>query len=93
MSIVARFIPTNLTPEKYAEATRRLEEAGLWPSRDGMELHVCFGPEDNLRVSEIWSSREQMDAYTDRVMPILAEVGIGLSGPPEILEVHNLVQR
>ena len=91
MSVVARFIPTNLTAENYAEANRRLEEAGLWPP-DGMEVHVCFGPEDKLRVSEIWSSRGQMDAFGERLMPILADVGIELSGPPEILEVHKLVQ-
>ena len=59
MSIVARFNPTNLTTEKYEEANRRLEEAGEFPP-DGMEYHVCFGSDGNLRVSEIWSSREQM---------------------------------
>jgi hypothetical protein len=92
MSVVARYAPTNLTAEKYAEASRRLEEAGLWPNPDGMEYHVCFGPEDNLRVSEIWSSREQLDAVADRVSVILAEVGIEFPGPPEILEVHKIVQ-
>jgi hypothetical protein len=93
MSIVARFTPTNLTPEKYAEANRRVEEAGLWPGPDGLELHVCFGSEGNLRVSEIWDSREQMDAFGERLMPILADVGIEFSGEPEIFEVHNLVKR
>ena len=38
MSIVARFNPTNLTTEKYNEANRRLEEAGLWPHPDGLEF-------------------------------------------------------
>ena len=93
MSILARFNPTNLTTEKYDEANRRLEEAGLWPHPDGLEYHVCFGSEENLRVSEIWNSRAQLDAVGERVMPILADVGIEFSGDPEIFEVHSIVKR
>jgi hypothetical protein len=93
MSIVARFNPTNLTTEKYEEANRRLEEAGLWPSPDGLDYHVCFEAEGSLRVSEIWDSREQLDAFGERLMPILADVGIEFSGDPEIFEAHNIVRR
>jgi hypothetical protein len=93
MSIVARFKNTNLTAEKYGEANRRLEEAGLWPNPDGLEYHVCFGSEGNLRVSEIWDSREQLEAFGERLMPLLADVGIEFSSDPEIFEVHNIVKR
>ncbi len=89
MSIVARFNPTNLTTEKYEEANRRLEEARLWPP-DGLEYHFCFGSEPNLLVSEIWTSQEQMDAFGERLMPVLADVGIEFSGRPDIFEVHNI---
>lgn len=92
MSIVVRFSPANLTPEKYDETVRRLEEAAIWPP-DGLEYHVLFGSEGNLRVSEIWDSREQLDAFGERLMPILADVGIEFSGGPEIFEVHNIVKR
>jgi hypothetical protein len=92
MSIVARFTPTNLTTEKYEEANRRLEEAGLWPDPEGLEYHVCFGEEGNLRVSEVWDSREHLNAGADQLMAILADVGIEFSGEPEILEVHNIVR-
>jgi hypothetical protein len=93
MSIVARFNPTNLTTEKYDEANRRLEEAGLWPHPDGLDYHVFFGSEGNLRVSEIWDSREQLQAFGERLMPILADVGIEFAGDPEVFEVHNIVKR
>jgi len=92
MSIVVRFNPTNLTTEKYDESVRRLEETGAWPP-DGLEYHVFFGSEGNLRVSEIWDSREQLQAFGERLMPILADVGIEFSGDPEIFEVHNIVKR
>jgi hypothetical protein len=93
MSIVVRFNPTNLTRENYDESVRRLEEAGLWPNPDGLEYHVFFGSEGSLRVSEIWDSREQLQAFGERLMPILADIGIGFSGDPEIFEAHNIVKR
>jgi hypothetical protein len=93
MSVVARFNPTNLTTDKYNESVRRLEEAGLWPRPDGLEYHVFFGTEGDLRVSEIWDSREQMDAFGEQLMPILTDIGIEFSGPPEFFEVRNIVKR
>ena len=92
MSIVVRFSPTNLTTEKYDESVRRLEEAGTWPP-DGLEYHVFFGPDENLRVSEIWDSREQLEAFGERLMPILADIGIEFSGDPEISEVQDSFKR
>ena len=92
MSLVARFHPTSLTAEQYDESVRRLTEAGLFPP-DGLDYHICFGPEGDLRVSEIWDSQEQFDAFGEKLMPILADVGIQFSGGPEILEVHNTVKR
>ena len=92
MSIVARFNPTNLTKEKYDESLRRLKEAGQWPPA-GMDYHVMFGAEGDLRVSEIWDSREQMEAFGERLMPFLADLGIEFSGEPQFFEAHSVVKR
>jgi hypothetical protein len=91
MSIVVRFSPTALTAAKYDETVQRLEQAGMFPA-DGLEYHVCFGSEGNLRVSEIWSSREQFEAFGERLMPLLSEVGIEFSSEPEIFEAHNIIK-
>ena len=93
MSIVVRFNPASLTTEKYDDAIRRHDEAGIELPPDGMDYHVCFGSDGDLRVSEIWDSREQFEAYGARLMPILADAGIEFSGEPEIFEVHNLIKR
>jgi hypothetical protein len=77
--------------EQYEETVRRIQENGEWPP-DGMELHVCFGSDGNLRVSEVWDSQEQLDAFGERLMPVLSEVGIE-PGQPEVLDVHNVVRR
>ena len=92
MSIVVRFSPTALTREKYDEVTRRLEAAGVWPP-DGLDYHVCFGSEGNLLVSGIWDSREQLDAFGERLRPILGDVGIGFDRDAEIFDVQEVVRR
>ena len=92
MSIVVRFSPTNVNREKYDESLRRLEQAGLWPNPPGLEVHVAFGDEDNMKVSEIWASREQMEEFGEGLMPILTEFGIEMAGEPEVFEAHNLVK-
>jgi hypothetical protein len=91
LSIVVRFTPTGLTKEKYEQAVRRLEAAGYWPP-DGLFSHCFFGSDDDLRISEIWDSREQFDAFGERLMPVLSEVGIQ-PGEPEVFGVHNIVRR
>jgi hypothetical protein len=58
-----------------------------------MDYHVCFGADGDLRVSEIWDSREQFEAYGGRLMPLLAAAGIQFSDGPEIFEVHNVIKR
>jgi hypothetical protein len=92
VSIVVRFNPTNLTKEKYDESIRLLEEAGAWPP-DGLEYHVFFGPEGNMRVSEIWDSGEKLEAFGEVLMPILLKQGMEFSSDPDIFEAHHIVKR
>jgi hypothetical protein len=88
MSVLIRFAPASLSAAQYDEAIRKLGDQ----APDGREYHVCFVSDGNLRVSEIWDSREQFAAFGERLMPILAEVGIN-PGEPEFLEVHNVEKR
>jgi hypothetical protein len=90
MSILARFTPQSMTSQQYDETVRNLKASGEFPP-DGMEFHVCFGSEGNLRVSEIWESQEKMAAFAERLTPILAEAGI-TPGEPEFLEVHSTIR-
>jgi hypothetical protein len=93
MSIVVRYHPASLTAEKYDATNEKLEAAGLsWPA-DGMDYHVCFGTDGDLHVSEIWDSREQWQAFSERLMPLLEEAGIEMSGEPEVFEVHEATKR
>jgi hypothetical protein len=93
MSIVVRFTGApSVTKQQYDEGLRRLESSGDFPP-DGLEYHVAFGADGNFRVSEIWDSQEKFETFGQRLMPILAELGIELAGEPEIFEVHNIIKR
>jgi hypothetical protein len=89
--LLVRFTPSSLTTDQYDETIRRLEKSGDWLP-EGLDSHVAFESNGNLRVSEIWDSREQFDAFGERLMPVLKDVGID-PGQPELLEIHNIVTR
>lgn len=91
MSVLIRFTPPSLSAVQYDETIRKLEESGDFPP-DGLDLHVCFGTDGNLRVSEVWDSQEQLDAFGERLRPVLDEAGID-PGEPEVIEVHNVIRR
>jgi hypothetical protein len=93
MKVLARFTAApDVTSEQYDELIRRLERSGDWLP-EGLEFHVAFRSNGSFRVSEIWDSQEQCDAAVERLMPVLKDVGIELSGEPEMLEIHNIVKR
>ena len=93
MSILVRFSPASLTPQQYDDSDTRFREEFGEEMPDGCELHVAFlGPDGNLRVSEIWDSREQFEAFGERLMPMLGELGID-PGEPEVLDIHNVQKR
>jgi hypothetical protein len=93
MSILVRYAPVpSTTTEQYDEVVRRLQESGELPA-DGFDYHIAFYSEGQLRVSEVWNSQEQFEAFGRRVMPLLADVALEHTGQPEILEVHNIIKR
>lgn len=93
MTIVVRYQPKGLTRQEYDEVSRRMQESGAaWPP-DGMDMHVMFGTEGDLRVSEIWDSEEQWRSFSEKLLPVLEEVGVQRAGDPEVFEVHELQKR
>jgi hypothetical protein len=93
MSILVRFPRApGVTTQQYDETLRRLEQSGDFPP-DGLEFHAAFIHDGDLRVSEVWESQQQFEAFGQRLMPLLAEMNIQLQGEPEILEVHNTISR
>ncbi len=93
MSILVRFTGApGLTAEKYDATMPSIEASGQFPP-DGLDYHVAFSSGGGFRVSEIWDSQEQFEAFGQRLMPILSAAGVELAGPPEIIEIHNIIKR
>lgn len=88
MAMLIRFTPSGMTSEQYNNVGRKLQEAGAWPP-EGLLAHLCFGSSGNLRVSEVWESRQQQERFAEKLMPVLQEENIDISGEPEILEVEG----
>ena len=87
MSIVVRFQPSGMTRQQYDSVRNALTDSGDWPT-DGCQLHVLFGDEGDLRVSEVWESREKFEAFGEKLGPRIEEAGIQMSGEPEVFEAH-----
>ena len=89
MPVLIRYAGGGLTRAQYDEVAERLQAQGHWPA-DGVILHVSFGPDGDMRVSEVWESREQLEAFQQHLFPILQEVGAPTSPEPELFEVYNV---
>ena len=91
MSVVVRHQPKGLTRDKYDEVSRRMQEAGDWPPA-GLDMHVMFGDEGDLHVSEIWDSEDQFRSFAPRLMAVLDEVGVPYADP-QVFPAHALEKR
>ena len=91
MSILVRFSPPSMTAEQYDAILARLTEEGIQPA-PGLELEVCYGAGDQMKVSLLFDSQEELDAFGERLAPILEEIKLD-PGAPEVFEVHNIIRR
>lgn len=89
MPILLRFTSPGFTAAKYDETVKRLEEAGQG-SPAGRLYHVCWGDKENLRVSDIWASREDFERFGQTLRPILEDLGV--TGDPEFIEIYNIIE-
>lgn len=91
MSIIVHFHPGGMTREQYDQVVSRIEASGVSFPPDGLSWHVCFGPEDDLRVEELWESPEQFEAFGAVLMPAIEASSMDLTSPPDMFEVHRFV--
>ncbi len=91
---VARIIATQITPDEYDMMRERLGVGDSPP--DGASLHVgSVGEDGKVRIFEVWDSREQAEAWGEKVAAARDAAGIGGGSPPSIeyQDVHFELQR
>ena len=91
MSILARFSPPSMTAEQYDAILARLYEEGIHPA-EGLELEVCFGSGDQMKVSVLFDSMDAFEKFGERLQPVLQELGMD-PGTPDIIDVHHVIRR
>ena len=57
MSVLVRYQEVGMTRQQYDEVGGLLEQGEFPPA--GLELHLLFGEEGSLRVSEVWATEDQ----------------------------------
>jgi hypothetical protein len=97
MAIVVRYNPSDLNRAGYDRVNELLaEETGLSDAElpDGLLVHVLFGNEGSLKVSEIWETEEQFRAFRPSLVSALEKAGVAVDPDgPDVFEVHNLVEK
>ena len=89
MAIGIYFHPASMNAQQYDEAMRRLDAAGVGKPK-GRIFHSCFGEGASLSVYDVWESQADFDAFGQKLMPILAEIGLD-PGTPDIVPMHNML--
>ena len=90
MAILIRYAPSSLTREQYDKVNEILQENGPEGPPAPLQLHVMFGEEPDLRVSEIWESEDAwQQAWEGGLKAALSTAGIELS-KREKFPVHEV---
>ena len=91
MSVLVRFSPPSMTSDQYDAIVARLYKEGIHPA-DGLELEVCFGSGDQMKVSILFDTMEAFEKFGERLQPVLQELGMD-PGTPDIMGVHHVIRR
>jgi hypothetical protein len=75
----------------YEAAWARIDEQGLRHPL-GRRSHAAWLVGDVFHVLDVWDSAEDMDAFMQKLAPILQESGMHLAGEPEVGELLNVVR-
>lgn len=82
-----------VTAEQYDEADKRAGTRSAQPP-DGLLFHSATVTDAGLRVVDLWESREKLDAFMGRMIPITKESGFpDPKAPPALTEVHHHFER
>jgi hypothetical protein len=89
MPILVRYAPASLTREQYDKVNETMRENGPDGPPPALQLHVLFGDDPELLVSEMWESEEAWQrAWDGMIKPALSKAGVEVP-EPQRLTVHE----
>ena len=84
MAVAVHINPHQMSRADYDRVVSELHASGDGDP-EGRRVHAAYG-EDQVHMFEVWDSREQFDAHSQRLFGLLADAGLD----PGIVEVHPL---
>jgi hypothetical protein len=90
MTLGMYFTPRSFTPERYDDAIKRLEEAGVG-APPGRLYHVALESDGLIQVFDVWDSEESFQAFGATLLPIMADLGVD-PGQPQVSPVRNVIR-
>jgi quinol monooxygenase YgiN len=85
MPVAVHITPQHMSKEDYERIIAELRAAGV-AEPEGRLYHAAYG-EDEIRVFEVWESREEFDAHRQRVLTLL-EGSMFDAGTAEVYRLH-----
>ncbi len=91
---IARFVKTSITADEYDQMVARLGIEGT-PPPGGVFHLAAVGDDGKVKIVEMWDSREEAEAWGDKVAAARETAGFGADRAPtiEYLDVHNVIKR
>ena len=90
MSVVIRYNPAGLKRENYDKVNEFfMSQDEMTGPPDELQVHVLFGEEGSLQVSEIWSSEEAWRGYYDGILGQALDAG-GVQRDPQVMPAQEL---
>jgi hypothetical protein len=74
MALIVHFSAKGMDDKKYAEVLRRLQAAGA-DAPAGRLHHTCYGDKKALRVTDVFDTQANFEAFGRVLVPILGEMG------------------
>ena len=93
MAIAVHIVNTSKDDARrdYEAAWHRMDEEGL-RHPTGRQSHTAWMVGDVLHVLDVWDSEDNMNAWMQQLAPMLAELGMEISGQPETGELLQIVR-
>ena len=89
MAVAIYFHPPTLNEQQYRTVVDQLANEGTWPPA-GLVHHSCFGEGEGLMVYEVWETQDALDAFGQKLMPVLQQQNLD-PGQPQVMPVVNVL--
>lgn len=86
MAVAVHICPTQMSRADYQRVIKDLEDAGVGEP-EGRTFHAAYG-ESEVRMFEVWDSREQFDAHSERLFATLQGAGLD-AGTVDVHALHS----